>query len=282
MTAHRLTCPFLRVIVWTEKQFTAFVSSRLGDDGAAPALWRCFCYNAMYPFTNTSRPPEQQQLDVDGWIQAIALLAPSAVRNVGRNRAQLSLYGPSHRAEHEKSCTWRRFVSLSVPSDGDVGTRDDGDKDNWSPPDVLDEVARVAATQLPLGMSMRGPRLSEIRPEVQKLLDEPSCAPTTTRDFMIPYHDILMVLSAVLQVTKADASGESVDDQPWASLSLEVDRTSQMAVAKGILDVGGIHSGSVVSFAHYFAFSEQFVGSPATDARGPFVLRDKGNVERRC
>lgn len=196
---------------------------------------------------------------MDGWTQAVALLATDAVRSVGRNRAQLSLYGPSDRAESRKSCTWRRFISFSISSGGYVAIEDD----DWRSPNVLDEVASIAATQLPLGMSIQGPPLSEIRPKVQKLVDESSSAQSTTRDFMIPCQDMLSLLCAILQVSNADTPCEPISDQSWPSLSLDVDKSSQIAVAKGILDVGGIHSGSTVLFADYLAFSEKFVGFPA-------------------
>lgn len=199
---------------------------------------------------------------MDGWAQAIALLATDTIRNVGHNREMLSLYGPSHVAESRKLCTWRRFFSFSMSSGGDVAI----ELDDWRPPTMLDEVARVAATQLPLGMSVKGPPLPEIRPKVQKLVDESSSAQNSTRDFMIPYQDMLNLLCAIMQTSKADAPGESINDQSRPSLSLDDNRSSQIAVAKGILDVGGIRWGLSISFADYLAFSEKFVGLPAADA----------------
>lgn len=202
---------------------------------------------------------------MDGWTQAVALLATDASRSVGRNRAQLSLYGSSDRAESRKSCIWRRFIGFSTSSGGDVAIEDDG----WRSPDVLDEVASVAATQLPLGYSVLGPPLSEIRLKMQKLVDDSSSTQSTAREPMITYQDMLSLVCAVLQVSIANTPDEPFSDQAWPSLSLDVDKSSQIAVANGILDVGGIRSGSTVSFADYLAFSEKFVGLPATDAR-PF------------
>lgn len=178
---------------------------------------------------------------------------------MGHNRARLSLYGPSHVAEFRKTCAWRRFISFSISSGGDIAI----ENDDWHPPDVLDEVAGVAAIQLPLDMCVKGPPLSEIQPKVQKLVDESSSAQSLIRDFMIPYQDMLNLLCAIMQVSKADTPGESINDQSRPSLSLDIDRSSQIAVAKGILDVGGIHWGSTVLFADYLAFSEKFVGFPS-------------------
>lgn len=147
---------------------------------------------------------------MEGWTQAVVILATDAVRGIGRNSAQLSLYGPSHTFESRRSCSWRRFASFSISSGGgDVAVEDD----DWRPPDVLDEVARVAATQLPLGMAFQVPPLSEVRPKVQMLVDGSSSARSTTRDNTIPYQDMLSLLCAILQVSNANTPGELINDQ---------------------------------------------------------------------
>ena len=188
------------------------------------------------------------------------LLATGAIRYVGRNQAELSLYGSPRSVEFRKSCTWHRFISFSIPSySGGLAI----EESNWRPPNILDEVACVAATQLPLGMCVRGPTLSEIRLQVQKLVDESSSAQISTRDSKIPYQDLLNLLCVIMQVSKAEAPGGPLNDQSRLILSLDIDSSSQIAVAKGILEAGGIYWDSTVSFADYLTFSEKFVGFPS-------------------
>ncbi|OAA58009.1 hypothetical protein SPI_06894 [Niveomyces insectorum RCEF 264] len=253
--------------VWTEPKFAAFVASRLGDDsGTAPVLWRCFCYSATYPFTN--RPAqcgEEQQLDLDAWVQAVALLATDAGSHVGRERSPYSIYGRG------LDCTWYRFIGLSVPCNAEGVNDDDNDDDNaaiqsddWHPPDALDKIAFVAATQLPIDMPMLGPPLSEIRPNVRKLLEDDyrssssSSAPISAGDFVVPYQDMVELLGAVLQVRKSNTVSWSLGDQSSLSLSVDVDRPAHQIVAEGILGVGGIRAGSAVSFAAYAVLSDTF------------------------
>lgn len=256
-------------LVWTQSRFAAFLSNRLGNDDddyaathATRTLWRCFCYNATYPFTDSSADPEEQLVDLDGWTQAIALLATDAVRNVGRSGARLSLYGMTHTVESRKECCWRRFASLSTSSgsgaDASAGAKG---HDDWRPPDVLDEIARVAACQLPLAMHDKVPTVGEIRPRVQKLVGEPKHANVSIEASAIPFDDMLAVLGAIMQVT-TDTTVEPMAGQYSPIIVSSDDSYARVAAAKAILGVGGIHEGSASSFAKYLVSSEKLVSPP--------------------
>lgn len=263
MAIHVPRCTSADPPVWTEHQFAAFVASRLGDNsGTAPVLWRCFYYNATYPFIDRPHQrDEEQQLDLDAWVQAVALLATDAGSNVGRVMPQYSIYG------HGQDYMWYRFISLSVPCNADGVNDDDAaiQSDDWHPPDALDKIAFIAATQLPIDMPIRGPPLSEIRPNVRKLVEDDysisSSAPISAGDFVIPYRDMVDLLGAVLQVRKSNTVSRFLRDQNSLSLSVDVDRPAHQVVAEGILGVGGIREGSAVSFTAYTALSDKFVGS---------------------
>lgn len=267
--------PLSHSLVWTEKQFSAFLSSRLGNDDAAHALWRCFCYNATFPFLPDPKCPfEVQQLDIHGWTQAVALLASNASHYVGHNLRQLFLYEPSQNVKSRRICAWRRFFSLSLPigDDSDINVDFENKKDEWRLPSELDEVTSLVATQLPLGMCVRGPPLSEIQPRVKKLVNESGHGSNYTQTFVIPYEDMLSILCAMLQVGRTDDTTTSINTHPKASIISDTERQFQTAIAKGILDSRGFNQGSSLLFEDYLEISERFV-SPTSS--GLLLLLEK-------
>lgn len=248
--------------VWTEDCFAAFVASRLGDDsGAAPILWRSFCYNGLYPFTAglTNFPAAEQQLDISAWVQAVALLATDAVDNVCDGRPRFSVQGPT---------LWYQFASFAARL-GDRRRRNN-DRNNCNSsggyhPSVLEQVAFVAANQLPLDMRMRGPPLSAILPRVRKLVDEWECAPVSQDDFAIPFDNMVSLLGAVLQIRKLD-SGDTppttrLAENRGLSMATDIDRSMHISMAKAILAVAGIHEDGCmpVSYVQFETLWTMFV-----------------------
>ncbi|CAK7203032.1 hypothetical protein SEUCBS139899_005761 [Sporothrix eucalyptigena] len=233
-----------KVNVWTQDRFAAFVASRLGgNSGVAPILWRSFCYSALYPFTLrlAACPAEDQQLDLNEWVQAVAMLATDAANNVHYARPVTSITGRS---------IWYEFTCLAVCS-GPQQHHPRSDPSNASsdetrPPTVLEQVAYIASAQLPLDYAIRGPRLPEILPHVRKLVNDAECEPVVETDFAIPYRDMLCLFGAVLQVHKPDLDAARRNTWLFKNRGLgltttDIDRATHLAVAKQILAVAGVY-----------------------------------------
>ncbi|KIH91809.1 hypothetical protein SPBR_01441 [Sporothrix brasiliensis 5110] len=253
-----------KVKVWTDDRFAAFIASRLGSDdsGVAPILWRTFCYSARYPFTASidTCPAEEQQLNLHDWVQAVAMLATDAADNVHYARPMYSVTGSS---------IWYGFASMAVKlklgrSRPQHHSVDDVDNADEEAPTVLTQVALVASTQLPLDYAMRGPKLPEILPHVRKLVTDEECEPVFKADFGIPYHDLVCLLGATLQVDKPDLEAARwtgrLDENRGLGLATttEIDRATHFAVAKQILAAAGLHDeerggDAVVSYKQYEA-----------------------------
>lgn len=193
------------------------------------------------------------------WTQGIALLATDAEHSVGRNRAGLSLYGPSRTPASRKQCAWRRFVSLAVSESG-AETAPEVVADDWAPPDFLDEAAQIAATQLPIGMSMKGPSRDEIRSRLQGLDLGQNDIRASLQHLYIPYPDMLALLAGMMHVVKKSASDDAFAvTASWGPMSPNEEEDDYAAAAEAILDIGGIVRGRPIFFKEFFAFSEKFV-----------------------
>lgn len=251
--------------VWTQDRFAAFVASRLGgdDSGVAPILWRSLCYSALYPFTSSlaACPAEDQRLDLNDWVQAVAILATRAANNVHYARPVYNIAGS----------IWYEFACLAVrsgPQHRPRGDPSNASSDEKRPSTVLEEVAHVASTQLPLDYAMRGPRLPEILPHVRKLVNDAECEPVVEADFAIPYKDILCLYGAVLQVHKPDLDSArrntGLEDNRGLGLTTDIDRATHLAVAKQMLAAAGVYDeddggDSTISYKQYDALWHRLV-----------------------
>jgi hypothetical protein len=249
--------------VWNPKRLRAFLSSRLRNSEAiTPLLWRCLLYNAHFPFTTpASEPEDNAALDQEAWMQAVTLLASRAVRHVGRNRATLSPYEGSSPAS-EKRCIWRRFISFASHARDSAGAAAGRDADDWHPPDSLDEVAMVVATQLPLDMKIKIPAYQDIRPKIVKLDDgSAQTSETAVGAGVIPYHEFVALLEAIMRIRhQGSAMNESGVKISWPDIDFHGDGDVEDAVALAILKCGGICAeGKDISFEQYAAFCDRFV-----------------------
>ncbi len=187
----------------------------------------------MYPFTDASGQQVEQYVDLEDWTHAVASLITSMPR-----------YSPNKETE------WNDFLSFAVPSDTPIFNKDD----DWHPQSLLEKVTMIAQSQLPLSPKFAPPSIAEIRPRVQKIIDEDYVEPLAG-DFAIPYQDMRALVGAILQVVKDNTRDRQFDeDQQWPSLSSDIDRDVQYTVAKGILNVLGVSENEPLSFDVYFAF----------------------------
>lgn len=252
--------------VWTQDRFAAFVASRLGgdDSGVVPILWRSFCYSSIYPFTLSlvEYPAEDWQLDLAAWVQAVALLATNTVDGIDYSMEAYPATGLT---------IWYQFFSFAVRSGAPHRPRSNNatSGDNGAAQSVLEQVAYVASNQLHLEYGMRGPDLTELLPRVRKLVNDAECEPLSTTDFAIPYHDMVCLFAAVLQVNKPDifAARPSMrlEDNLGLSLAADIDRATHLVVARAILAVAGVHEdnhgNSTVSYKQYDALRNILVSS---------------------
>ncbi|KAF2766282.1 hypothetical protein EJ03DRAFT_182317 [Teratosphaeria nubilosa] len=194
-------------------------------------------------------------------MQAAALLATDTSRDFGRNRATMSLYGASSPLS-EKKCTWRRFVSLASEAQHIAQTAVSDDAEDWRPPDLLEEVAMVVSTQLPLDMETKIPAYQDIQPKIRKLEDENSrTSEAANTSLSIPYQDFVCLLTAIMSIrrreTAVDGSGE---EKAWPEIDLDADGDAVSAAVRAILECGGVRvEGKDVNFERYSAFCDRFV-----------------------
>ncbi|CAK7231003.1 hypothetical protein SBRCBS47491_007784 [Sporothrix bragantina] len=265
--------------LWTEQQFAFFVDKCLGHGSdTAAILWRCFWYNATYPFTElTDEDREQgQELDLDAWKQAITLLASDVGTGVGYGRPRYTIFG------REQDIKLSRFMAMAVPRDGaspknsptvndSAADKIDDDENDWHLPTELEKIAFVAATQLPIDMKFAGPHLSEVLPRVRKLVvndgrggsnnDGNRNVQFSADDFVIPYQDMVNLLAAVLQINEAcpNTLTRSICDHELLRMPKKVGRKANRAVAEAILAAGGIRSWSAITFSMYSVFVDKLV-----------------------
>ncbi|KAL1901000.1 hypothetical protein Sste5346_002064 [Sporothrix stenoceras] len=288
-----------KTLVWTQDQFAAFVANRLGggdkhynqdnrDPGVTDILWRQFCYSAHYPFTRSLSldsgsdldlaTAEHCQLDLADWVQAVAMLATTSVRNIEIGRARYSATGPE---------IWYQFFSFAKRnrSNGNDGfsaidnNYENYDNDNNNDDDnqsVWQQVAYVASARLPLEYIMYGPHLSEILPRVRKLVSDAECVPVRRDGFAIPYQDMVCLFAAILQVQKRDLKavrygygGSQNRGLGLAFSGTGMDRDLHLAIAKNILAVANVHND--LSYKQYEALWHRF----ALDFLYPIVAADK-------
>ncbi len=187
----------------------------------------------MYPFTDASGQQVEQYMGLEDWTHAVASLITSVPR-----------YSPSKETE------WNDFLSFAVPSNTPIFNKDN----DWHPQSLLEKVAMIAQSQLPLSPKFAPPSIAEVRPRVQKLINEDHVEPLTG-NFAIPYQDMRALVGAILQVVKDNTRDRQFDeDQQWPSLSSDIDRNVQHAIAKGILNVLGVGENEFLSFDVYSAF----------------------------
>lgn len=254
--------------VWTRSSFADFIASRFGADHTeltsrlADSLWRSFCYTAVYPFADESMDPDHQTIDLEGWIQAVAILGTDAAGNAGSHRTGFLVYGS------RETGSWHRFASSLPSSDQRASALTRGavtEGDAWHPSDMLDEITRVATCHLPLPMVMVPPEHAFVRSKVQKLNgDSPSGKQASITDFEMPYQDLLVTLIALLQVEKGHFYDGYDGRQCRPTFVPNPDQDTLVAAAKAILICGGIRADAPISFADYRNFCVKFNASKAS------------------
>lgn len=255
-----LSCSFSN-LVWTQESFAAFIYSRLGtpedDDTIADVtrtLWRSFCLNAFFPFTEDIEDIEMSHLTLPEWQQAIVLLtvATSAVEC----NFQAEVFGHG-----SKAGVWHQFSCLAILSIG--GTQaGNGSNSGWRPPDTLEKIARIVSIQLPEPPVRHkhplGPDVWEVRSRLERLGGKDDY-PVNVKHWAIPYDVFVRLLGHTLRLTNVPVNIHGQVNQPIPRLSAGGDDNLRSAIVKSVLHVSGMKEGSDITFANYDVLRKQFV-----------------------
>lgn len=235
-------------------QFGHFLRWRKRDDTHQGMLWNCFYYHATYPF------PEYKfvgdvEVDLEGFIQAVTLLAADGLANAGRNRTALEWSASQRDPLSIKARHWERFRSISF-----LATRDHiTNYEHWQAPQHADTIVEVVRSQLPIPRMMTVPPAADVERRIKRLLESQKCPQVSANDMVVMYNAMVSLLSTMLQVATYATPDGSGEGDPQFHITARSNTEEECGVAEGILLRLGFKLGASISFADYVAISERLV-----------------------